>query len=734
MIIHLPEAMVPFENAGIERHPLLPQCGQRVMVGCKLEGNHAQPSLVLKTGEQEKIIPGKPCDKVGFYQFDLGLFKTPQLVSYQISAGEEVTPWYRFDVLTVSRYKQSQAIYKTAKGFCLALDKDLSLEIDTFCNVSLHQRPAEGKQIQSAELRLPDEHKLYAGSNFLWRLNRLSEKKIQALAYEVYRDSTGRIVQTKLELSIPAKHILGCGERFDTVDMQGSTSNGRVVEKFTQQGGMSYIPVPFFMTDTGLGWYREGGISTEMRFEEPVTLTQRTESTLLSQDRLLFGAPSEVLRAYLNLTGRPVLPPEWAFGVWISGNGWKDDAEVNTQLKALRDYDYPASVMVLEQWSDEQTFYRWHEEHFPNPKQTVKAIRDAGLRLLLWQIPVLKHDDEHPHAAVHDADIAEAIQKGFVIRRADGSPYRINDRWFVKSLLPDFTNPEACAWWFEKRKYLLEMGVEGFKTDGGEFLFEEDARLHNGMSGLEAHNLYPGQYIAAYWDFLRDNGVKGLTFSRAGYAGAQAQPAHWAGDQVSTFSELQAQLKAGISAGLSGILFWGFDIGGFAGPIPDAELYLRATALACFSPIMQWHAEPRGGQYGGMKEENNDRSPWNLAERLNDPQVLSLGVQYAKLRESLRPYLWQEARYCVKEGRPLMAHLCLDFPEDQNAWQVDDQFMLGRELLVAPIVEAGKTSRPVYLPRGTWRNYFTKEQLSGEQTIRVTALLDTIPVFKKVEQ
>ena len=733
MIHHLPEGLVPFEDSGMERRPLLPLCGQRVLAGCKIEGTQAAPRLALRGGETEKTISGKPCGQEGCYQFDLGAFDVPQRVSYRFLAGEEATPWYHFDVLTVSRYERALAVYKTARGFCLELDADLRLMADEDGSLALEQMPAEGEEAASTALRLPGGHTLSAGSGFLWKLNRLSDTKAEALAYEVFRDAAGRIHQTRLVLRLPARHILGCGERFDTVDMQGKSSNGRVVEKFTRQGDMSYLPVPFFMTDSGLGWYREGGISTELRFEDTVTITQRAEGALLARDRLLFGAPAEVLRGFLRLTGQPVLPPEWAFGVWISGNGWKDDAEVTAQLQALRGHGYPASVMVLEQWSDEQTFYRWHARHFPNPEKTVRAIREAGLRLLLWQIPVLKHDDEHPHSAVHDSDIAEAIREGFVIRRADGSPYRVNDRWFAGSLLPDFTNPDARAWWFRKRKYLLDLGVEGFKTDGGEFLFEEAARLFNGMTGLEAHNLYPGQYIGAYRDFLRENGVNGLTFSRAGYAGAQTQPAHWAGDQVSTFSELQSQLRAGITAGLSGVLFWGFDIGGFAGPIPDEELYLRATALACFCPIMQWHAEPRGGQYGGMREENNDRSPWNLAERLNDRRVLELGISYAKLREGLRPYLFQEARHCVERGRPLMAHLCLDWPEDARAWQVDDQFMLGRELLVAPIVEAGKTSRAVYLPRGAWRHYFTGEAFPGEQTIRADALLNTIPVFIKAQ-
>ena len=262
------------------------------------------------------------------------------------------------------------------------------------------------------------------------------------------------------------------------------------------------------------------------------------------------------------------------------------------------------------------------------------------------------------------------MRRGYCVRRPDGTPYRIPEYWFHHSLLPDFTNPEAVSWWFGKRKHLLDMGVEGFKTDGGEFLYEKAARLHDGSTGLTARNLYSMQYAGAYHQFMKDGGVDGVTFSRAGYAGAQALPIHWAGDQLSLWSEFRAQLAAGISAGLSGVLFWGFDIGGFAGELPAKDLYLRATAMGCFSPVMQWHAEPRSGQFFATHEGafNNDRSPWNLARQSGDPSILDLARFYAALRDKLLPYLTQEARLCVESARPMMAHLCLDFPEDPEAW------------------------------------------------------------------
>lgn len=731
MILHLPEGMVPFEKDGVERQPLLPKTGQLVRLYCRLTEGNTAPELLLESEGEETLVPFSSRDK-DMFQFEIGPFEHPQKLTYRFVSGAEESEEFEFEVLKETRYDSVTQVLEQENGVLLVLDTDLSLELSPDAVMTLRQGQPAGKPSDRTQLSLIDSHVFHFGSGSLWSLNRLSSPVAEAKCYKVLRDRTGRIWQTSLEVNIKASHILGTGERFDAVDQMGLGSNGRVVEKFTNQGAMSYIPIPFFMTDEGLGWYREGSIATQMGFQKTVSLTQRAQGSLLSKDRLFFGTPSSMLSSFISLTGKPVLPPEWAFGVWISGNGWKDDEDVLEQLNMLKDHRYPASVMVLEQWSDEQTFYRWHETHFPRPQDTVKAIRDAGLHLILWQIPVIKHDDEFPHSEIHENDIREAIEKQYVIKRQDGSPYRVNGRWFANSLLPDFTSEEARKWWFGKRKYLLDMGVEGFKTDGGEFLFEEGAKLYNGMNGLQAHNLYPGQYIAAYHQFLKDNGVAGLTFSRAGYLGAQTQPAHWAGDQMSTWEELQAQLRAGLSSGLSGLLFWGFDIGGFAGPIPEAELYLRATALACFSPIMQWHSEPRGGQYGGRKAENNDRSPWNLARRLGDKRVLEIGVYFAQLRESLRPYLLEQATMCVAEGRPLMAHLCLDYPGDKKVYAIDDQFMLGHGLMVAPIVQKGQTRRTVYLPEGTWTDYFTGKAFKGGQTILCEATLDRIPVFNRL--
>ncbi len=735
MLKHLPEQLVPFEDSGFARHPEYPLVGDSVRVDCLYEGDGVPRLLWSVDGVPRPALDARRLDE-RHWRFELGQFHHVARVQYSIHAGAQQLGPFHFELGRWQRFEHPQRLISNAQGLHAIFEGGLSLSfaLADQLHISSHRRPPEGESIQEGSISLQAGWSLQLGGDCLWQLKRLNERKIEGIALAARLLPDGSYSHLRLEARLHTRHIWGTGERFDQVDQQGLGSSGRVVEKFTQQGEHSYIPMPFFMTEAGFGWYRQGAIPSEMRFGEVFTLTQEVQGEeTYTQDTILLGQPKATLHQYIALTGQPALPPDWAFGLWISANGWSSERDVDEQLAAMRRHDYPASAMVLEAWSDERTFYQWNPDgSWPDPAAMIGRIQQAGMQLVLWQIPVIKHEWSEDPGAQLLADEAEAIGKGYVIRNADGSPYRITDKWFHWSLLPDFTNPAACDWWFGKRQHLLDLGVAGFKTDGGEFLFDKRARLHNGSTGLSGHNLYPAQYIGAYQDWMRRSGLHPLTFSRAGYAGAQTQPLHWAGDQLSTFDELRAQLTAGISAGLSGLLFWGFDIAGFAGEIPSAELYLRATALGCFCPVMQWHAEPRSGQFYGTHAPgfNNDRSPWNLADQLNAPWLIEASARYARLRVRLMPYLLAEARHCVAAHRPMMAHLCLDWPEDEAARAADDQYMLGRRLLVAPILREGERQRSVYLPAGRWRHWFTDELLTGPQRITAYSDLDSIPVYE----
>ncbi|MCA9906525.1 MAG: glycoside hydrolase family 31 protein, partial [Anaerolineae bacterium] len=394
---------------------------------------------------------------------------------------------------------------------------------------------------------------------------------------------------------------------------------------------------------------------------------------------------------------------------------------------------------VIEAWSDETTFYIWNDaeytprpggEHFhyddfsfpatgkwPDPKAMVDWLHAHDIRLLLWQIPVLKRlEDAH---AQHEADHAHFAASGFGVREADGSPHKLRPFWFRGGYIWDVTNPAERDWWLNKRAYLLEdLGIDGFKTDGGEHIWGTDTRFADGRRGAELINEYPQRYTQAYYDFASAR-REAITFSRAGYTGSQRAPLHWAGDENSTWDADRHSILAGLSAGISGIPFWGWDIGGFSGEIPSAELYLRAAAMAAFCPVMQYHSE-----FNQHRQPLHDRTPWNIQARTGDERVIPFFRHFVNVRHNLMPYIWQEAQHAAQTGEPMMRALALTHPEASPY-----QYLFGRDLLVCPVVEADVTRWPVYLPDGTWRSLWDGAAYTGGQHVEVDAPLDRIPVF-----
>lgn len=722
MIQHVPEGIVPFEYCGYARTPKYPFVGQEIELNCVCD--HEMPPR-LELDEYQGEAPAATSCGNGLWSFTLPAFSTPKSLRYRFVSEQEKSSWFSLDVMEKISVSAPE---ETGEGWIKLKDHIyLTFAVsDSVFAVSVENH----KSVHP--LCLPDSWKMETGSHQVWGLVNGENKKLLCRKITLGLREDHSVAWQEMLLEGTHQHVWGTGERFDFVDQMGHETCGQVVEHFTQQKQWTYIPVPFFMTDSGYGFFRNAGSNVVMAFDDTIRISSLAGPGM--KDSWLLGTPAEQLSAFLHMTGEPKLPPEWAFGLWISANGWCCDDDVEEQLNALKKYDCPASVMVLEAWSDESTFYRWSDK-WDNPREMISKVREAGLHLVLWQIPVLKALKDSPDQDAVRCDREEAISNGWIVRHTDGSPYEISEKWFAGSLLPDFTNPAACEWWFSKRDHLLSAGVEGFKTDGGEFLFGSDIVLYDGTNGIDAHNLYPMQYVQAYHDWMKKRGIEGITFSRAGYTGAQMVPTHWAGDQLSTWQELQAQLAAGISAGLSGILFWGFDIGGFAGELPDKELYLRATAFACFSPIMQWHAEPRNGQFYATHDQayNNDRSPWNLAEKLGDPDIIRIACSFARHREQLRSYLWEEAQYCVHNARPMMAHLCLDYFMDHNAVNCNNQYMLGRKYMVAPITEKGSCGREVYFPEGDWKHYFTREIIHGGTTRYFGCPLEEALVFEKME-
>lgn len=538
-------------------------------------------------------------------------------------------------------------------------------------------------------------------------------------------DGQGYLHACELTLrALPKDQYLGFGMRYNAQDQHGQIIHHYTVNWYANQQEKTYSPVPYYLCNNRYGLFVD--TNQYVRFDmaktnpEHITIYIDMQNTA-QQVYLFFGENEQISAQYAAVAGHASPMPAWAYGVWLSANEWNTQSEAMEQLSLARAHGIDVAVLVLEAWSDEVTFYRFSEE-FSDPKALVDAAHAQGTKVLFWQIPVLKCTPSGN--AYSRADEIAAIQNRYVIMNANGTPYRMPDGWFGRSMLIDFTNPEATAWFLGKRKYLIdEIGIDGFKTDGGEFFWGMEAAAQNGQKGRELRNAYPDLYALSYQELLNT-----VTFSRAAGTNAQQHSLLWTGDQYSTFDEFQACVRAILNMNVSGMPFVAFDIAGFAGELPTSELYQRAVAFAAFTPIMQVHSEASGNPVPSQA-----RTPWNMAERKNDPMCLTTFQKYARINADLRPYMLEQAELSCETGVPLLRSMAYCFPNDEIACEVEFQFMLGDQYLIAPVVKPRVTEWSVYLPQGHWQNIFTGEEYEGCQWIVCSAQLDEIPVFQRTQ-
>jgi len=565
------------------------------------------------------------------------------------------------------------------------------------------------------------------------------------IIFSINRENT----HFKVEINGANECIYGLGEKFDSINQKGKKCKNEVFENFCNQGEYTYCPIPFFMTDEGWGVLADTKEVSTFDFTDGINLEVSEDTKLV----IFTGEPKEIIRELNEYLGGEIkTPPKFSFMPWVSANHWKSEEDVKELRDNLKKYDFPAGVVVLEAWSDEATFYIFNGAKYepkPNgeafryedfdfsespywhdPKKMINSLKDDGLHLILWQIPVYKKMDEGESNIQNELDAKDAIDRKHCVFENDGTPYRIpKGNWFAGSLIPDFTNEETIRSWFEKRQYLIDIGVEGFKTDGGEFIYKDNLKFANRDTGKEQRNTYAQTYVNEYKKFVGDDGI---LFSRAGYIGASRTPFLWAGDHQSTNEEFKHAYYSAMSAANSGIRYWGYDIAGFAGPLPTRDLYLRATKFACFCPIMQWHSEPDGGQFKELMpgaEGNNERSPWNMAKAYADEGFIDEVRFWHKLRMKLLPYIYEQAKIAAKTGIPMMRPLFWEDYKDKELLNWEDEYFFGEALLVAPLLEENTVDREVYLPKGEWVGFFSKTEYEGGKT--VSSAKEKYPVFVK---
>jgi alpha-D-xyloside xylohydrolase len=490
--------------------------------------------------------------------------------------------------------------------------------------------------------------------------------------------------------------VYGLGERFTPF-----VKNGQVVDLWNEDGGTSsdqaYKNVPFYLTNRGYGVFvnHPERVSFEIASEKVERLQFSVPGEYLEYYLIYGPSPREVLARYTALTGRPALPPAWSFGLWLTTSFTTsyDEATVTSFIQGMADRDLPLHVFHFDcfwmrefHWCD----FQWDRRVFPDPAGMLQRLKAGGLRICVWI---------NPYIAQQSALFDEGAEHGYLLRRADGSVWQ-TDRWQAGMGVVDFTNPEARRWFGDKLRALVDMGVDCFKTDFGERI-PTDVAYFDGSDPVKMHNFYPYLYNQTVFQMLEEKLGRGqaVVFARSATAGCQQFPVHWGGDSTATFESMAETLRGGLSLGLSGFGFWSHDIGGFE-QTATPDVYKRWCAFGLLSS----HSRLHGSQ--------SYRVPW-----LFDEEAVDVLRFFTKLKCRLMPYLYGAARQAHTEGIPMLRAMVLSYPEDPGCAYLDREYMLGDDLLVAPIFSPdGQVD--YYLPAGRWTNFLSGEVLEGGRWVR----------------
>jgi len=516
-------------------------------------------------------------------------------------------------------------------------------------------------------------------------------------------------------LAVPSaadEHFFGMGEQFGGVDQHGRRVGVLVQDGMTTirpKGG--YAPAPFFVSTRGYGVYLAGSRPSRFALDAaPEPTRWRIDAQSPSLDLYLLDGPlpAEVLARYADLTGHPPMPPPWTLGVWKTAIGGQE--RVLAEAHRLRAAHIPISVIWSYDAADEAVKLGWPYPNFaripPGPYPDLPTFTAALHREGYLALGYLA-----PEFTRSRAGFAYPAAHGYFVRGSGGHIY-----------LLDLTNPAALAWWEgNERQILTRLGFDGWLLDLGDRL-PAGARFANGQGAAEMANRYPLLLAQATLDVVRAVKPDALFVMRSGFSGVQGlQPAVWAGDQRANWSATQglpAAISAGLSWGISGEPFWGSDIGGYLdGGLPQVqqqELWMRWLEFGALSPIMRDQLGNKG--FDAIYLWSNART--QAAFR-----------SYAQLHQALFPYLYAAAHTAHLTGMPIVRHLFLAYPQDPRVYGLDDEYLLGPDLLVAPVIVHGATSKRVYLPAGTWIDYWSGAQYNGGRMVTVAAPLDRIPIF-----
>jgi alpha-D-xyloside xylohydrolase len=450
-----------------------------------------------------------------------------------------------------------------------------------------------------------------------------------------------------------------------------------------------YKPVPFFMSSRGYGMF--------VHTTSPVTMdfgnTHDGSKTLfVGEDQLdlffFIGSPKEILTEYTKITGKSSVAPLWSFGLWMSRFSYKSQEEVLTVAEKLRVHQVPCDVIHIDAgWFEKgiNCDFEFDKIAFPDPKEMTVKLKKNGFKTSLWQIP---------YFTPINPIFKEVVEKKLFIKDGNGNVP-------TEDAILDFSNPDTIKWYSKKIKDLFRLGISVIKTDFGEAA-PLKGYYASGKSGFYEHNNYPLRYTQLVSKITKEETGEHIIWSRSSWAGGQRNPVHWDGDAEVSDAGMSGSLRGGLSLGLSGFSFWSHDIGGFSGA-PKEELFKRWTFFGMFTSHSRVHGFP-------------PREPWEFSD-----EFLTIFRKMVELRYRLMPYIFTQATIAANQGWPLLKAMFFNYPDDPTTWNLEDQYMFGDDLLIAPIMEENTSSRNVYLPEGKWIDYQSLKVYEGLRWIKIEA-------------
>lgn len=521
------------------------------------------------------------------------------------------------------------------------------------------------------------------------------------------RDTGESYMVEQLSLDV-GEYVYGLGERFTPF-----VKNGQVVENWNEDGGTAseqgYKCIPFYLSSKGYGVLADtlGEVSFEVASEKVEEVQFSVPGESLGYYVVAGEDPKGAVSRYCELTGKPALPPAWSFGLWLTTSFTTnyDEATTSSFIQGMADREIPLHVFHFDcYWMRAYTWcdFIWDPQTFQDPEGMLRRYHERGLKICVWI---------NPYIAQRSYLFREGIERGYLLKKTDGSVWQ-TDLWQPGMALVDFTNPDAAAWYQEKLKALIDMGVDCFKTDFGERVPVRGIQWYDGSDPADMHNAYTYFYNKTVFQLLEREKKKGgaVLFARSATVGGQQFPAHWGGDCSATYSSMAETLRGGLSLSCGGFGFWSHDISGFE-QTATPDIYKRW----CQFGLLSSHSRLHGSE--------SYRVPW-----LFDEESCVVLKEMVELKCRLMPYLYQQAVYASETGVPMMRPMFMEFPMDRSCLPLDTQYMLGDSLLVAPIFREDQEVE-YYLPQGTWFNLTTETSREGGRWYRETYDYHSMPLF-----